>query len=189
MDCLYDLRHTSKSGWTANIKAMFKKILVALDGHPAALSALAPAQALAAAFDGEVRLVSVEWPRSPRKKEWKLTQAAYLDKKLREVSVYLDSWACKLREQGCTVSTSVLPLGSPVTRILDEIESWGADLLVLSTHGRSGLARWLLGSVCEEINRRCSCPVMVVHPPGRQTEKKWPAETGREGPVELTVLL
>ena len=139
--------------------------MVALDGHPAALSALGPAQALASAFGAEIRLVSVEWPRHPRKNEWNLTQAAFLDKKRQELEEYLDSWACKLREQGCEVSTNVLPLGPTATRLLDELEAWGAELLVLSTHGRSGVSRWLLGSTCEELNRRSRCSVMVVHSP------------------------
>ena len=143
---------------------MFKRILVALDGHPAGLTALAPAQSLARAFEAEMRLVSVEWPVSPRGREWKLTQAAYLDKRKRELEHYLETWADKLRGQGLRVSSAVLPLGSPVARLLEEIEAWQPDLVVLSSRGRRGLARWALGSVAEELSRQLCCATLIVHP-------------------------
>ena len=41
------------------------------------------------------------------------------------------------------------------------------DLIVLSTHGRTGLARWVLGSVAEHVVRKAPCPVLTVHPDGR----------------------
>ena len=142
---------------------MFKKIMVALDGSPQALSALESAQAMADAFGAEIHLVSVEVPHFPRGREWKLTQAAYLDKKHRELREYLSHWSEKLGQSGRPVSTEVLPPGSTVSRLLDEIENYGADLLVLSSHGRSGVYRLLFGSTAEELNRRASCPVLVVH--------------------------
>ncbi|MBS2038883.1 universal stress protein [bacterium] len=151
---------------------MYQKILVALDGHPAALAALGPAQALAESFGADLRLVSVEWPRSPRGKEWTLTQTAYMDKKKAELKSYLDAWSAKLRQQGCRVGTCVLPLGSTPERLLQEVENWGADLLVLCSHGREGLSRWMMGSVAEEMNRRAPCSVMIVPSPRRLAKRK-----------------
>lgn len=143
---------------------MFRKIMVALDGSPEALNAIGPAEALAETFDAEIYLVSVEFPRSPKGQEWKLTQAAYLDKKKQELQDYLDRWAEKLRQNGRSVSTAVLPLGSTVARLLDELESSGADLLVLYSHGRSGLSRLIMGCTAEEMNRCIRCPLLVIHP-------------------------
>ncbi|MCR9201236.1 MAG: universal stress protein [Planctomycetaceae bacterium] len=42
-----------------------------------------------------------------------------------------------------------------------------ADVIVLSTHGRTGLARWVMGSVAEHVVRKSPCPVLTVHPEGR----------------------
>ena len=143
---------------------MFKRIMVALDGSPQALSALESAQALADAFGAELHLVSVEVPHFPRGPEWKMTQAAYLDKKHKVLREYLDHWAEKLGQGGRTVSTEVLPPGSTVSRLQDELENYRADLLILSSHGRTGVLRLLFGSIAEEMNRRAICPVLIVHP-------------------------
>lgn len=143
---------------------MFKKIMVALDGSPEALNAIAPAEALAEAFGAEIYLVSVEFPRSPQGQEWRLTQDAYLEKKKQELQDYLDRWAEKLRQNGRNVTTAVLPLGSTVSRLLQELDQSGADLLVLYSHGRAGLSRLIMGSTAEAMNRRARCPVLVVHP-------------------------
>jgi nucleotide-binding universal stress UspA family protein len=56
-------------------------------------------------------------------------------------------------------------IGSPATNILDEAEREKSDLIVMSTHGRSGLAHVLMGSVTEQVVRNASCPVFSVHLP------------------------
>lgn len=55
--------------------------------------------------------------------------------------------------------------GGAVQAILDEAKSLSADLIVLGTHGRSGLDRLLLGSVAERVLRKARCPVLTVPPP------------------------
>ncbi len=142
-----------------------KKIMVALDSSPQALAALPPAQALAEKFAGEIHLVSVEMPVSPHGTEWQLTQDAFLDQKRQELEDYLERAAEPLRYAGLRVSTGVLPLGSTVARLSQEIGAFGADLLVLYSHGGGGLSRLLFGNTVEQLNRRSSCPLLVVHPP------------------------
>lgn len=56
-------------------------------------------------------------------------------------------------------------IGSPATSILEEAEREGSDLIVMSTHGRTGLAHVLMGSVTEQVVRNASCPVLSVHSP------------------------
>lgn len=53
--------------------------------------------------------------------------------------------------------------GDPQTVILDAVGLVGADLLVIGTHGRTGLKRLLLGSVAEQVIRHAKCPVLTVH--------------------------
>lgn len=56
--------------------------------------------------------------------------------------------------------------GSPAARILETADEIGADLIVIGTHGRSGLRDTLLGSTAERVARRAHCSVMTVKPEG-----------------------
>src|SRR5712691_5731293 len=55
-------------------------------------------------------------------------------------------------------------IGEPAANILAEAEKEGSDLIVMSTHGRTGLAHLLMGSVTEDVVRNAVCPVFSVHP-------------------------
>jgi nucleotide-binding universal stress UspA family protein len=55
-------------------------------------------------------------------------------------------------------------LGTPETNIVDRARASRADLIVLTTHGRTGLAHVLLGSVAERVVRHAECPVVTVRP-------------------------
>jgi nucleotide-binding universal stress UspA family protein len=62
-------------------------------------------------------------------------------------------------------------IGSPATNNLEESEREGSDLIVMSTHGRTGLAHVLMGSVTEQVVRNAVCPVFSVHPPKPRQQK------------------
>jgi universal stress protein A len=55
-----------------------------------------------------------------------------------------------------------LMVGDPATAIVDAAENEHADLIVMGTHGRTGLTRLLMGSVAEAVVRRATCPVLTV---------------------------
>jgi nucleotide-binding universal stress UspA family protein len=55
--------------------------------------------------------------------------------------------------------------GDAVTEILGVAEETNADLIVMGTHGRTGLSRLLMGSVAEQVVRKASCPVLTVRTP------------------------
>ena len=55
--------------------------------------------------------------------------------------------------------------GAPSDVILETVREYGADLVVMGTHGHSGLAHVLLGSVAERVVRTAPCPVLTVKPP------------------------
>ena len=76
-----------------------------------------------------------------------------------EARRYLDTVAQKLREQGLPVASSML-MGSPASAI-EEATHLG-DVLVLSSHERTGVMRWLLGSVAEKLTREDEAPVILV---------------------------
>lgn len=58
----------------------------------------------------------------------------------------------------------IVVLGSPFVKILETAESEAADLIVMSTHGRTGLSHLLIGSVTEKVVRKAACPVLSVRP-------------------------
>ena len=60
---------------------------------------------------------------------------------------------------------SKVEVGSAADLIVAEAEKQGSDLIVMSTHGRTGLAHMLMGSVTEHVVRNAGCPVFSVHPP------------------------
>ena len=69
-----------------------------------------------------------------------------------------------LRSAGMSVTTDIVQ-GDPKTLIIENAEAWGADLIVLGSHGRGGLKRFLLGSVSETVMRHAHCSVEIVRLP------------------------
>ena len=66
-----------------------------------------------------------------------------------------------LRKSGLN-ATPILKEGDPTSRIIDLATKWHADLIVLGSHGRKGLNRFLMGSVSEGVSRHANCSVEIV---------------------------
>ena len=62
--------------------------------------------------------------------------------------------------------------GDPVHEILQEAEHWGADLITVTTAGRIGLGRMVLGSGAEQVFRKAAVPVVLYHADGRATRPR-----------------
>ena len=73
-----------------------------------------------------------------------------------------------MREPGETVVSVV---GRPAEALLEEAQRWGADLIVLGTHGRRGLDHLFFGSVAEQVVRGARVPVLTVREGGAQAEQ------------------
>ncbi len=139
---------------------MFFKIVVPLDGSKYSEAALQSASFMARAFNAELKLVTVEeLPVHVYPGEVDSQMLIDLNK---DSQAYLDSLAHQLRQEGCVVTALVLPAGPPADRILDEVKRERADLIVVGSHGRTGLSRLLLGSVAEKLARHAPCPVMIA---------------------------
>ncbi len=69
----------------------------------------------------------------------------------------------EVKQRGIEVSRLVA-IGSEVTHIVQAAQETGADLIALSTHGRSGLDRWVMGSAAEGVVRRTTLPCLVIRP-------------------------
>jgi len=140
---------------------MYKKILVALDREAGAEVALPVAVDLAKSDGTVIRLVYVAPTPSAIVAEGRVI--AYADQesdRLQHIGmVYLREAAHQLA--GLPVEYAVR-FGEPAEEILEEAREFGADLVVMATHGRSGVARLMLGSVAEAVLRRSEVPVVLV---------------------------
>jgi nucleotide-binding universal stress UspA family protein len=83
-------------------------------------------------------------------------------KVVHEAESYLDAVAARLKDEGITAVTTSVWYGPPAPTIIEAAEVSGADLIVMSTHGRSGLGRLILGSVAESVVRGTRTPIMLL---------------------------
>jgi nucleotide-binding universal stress UspA family protein len=83
-----------------------------------------------------------------------------------EAEASLERYAVELRQRGIEVS-AIVTEGYAATAIVDEVEHQSADLVVLGTHGLSGLKHMLLGSIAERVVQKAPCAVLTVKTPAR----------------------
>ena len=74
------------------------------------------------------------------------------------------------KDTACLAYEKLVLRGDPSKEILTVAEEEGVDLIVLATHGTTGLTHYLLGSVTEKVVRRAPCPVLVVRKKGNNRE-------------------
>jgi nucleotide-binding universal stress UspA family protein len=146
---------------------MLKNILVPLDGSPRAESALPVAARLARASGGSVMLLRVV--TIPLRFYESSTPEAYapelLDAAIDEVEQYLKALANSEILAG--IKTSALALyGEAAQSILSVATSYSMDLIVLTSQGKTGVKRWVLGSVAQKLARHSPIPVLVLHEGG-----------------------
>ena len=99
---------------------------------------------------------------------------------VREAEDYLAAVSARLADRGVTdVETSVW-YGPAAASIIEAAKLKKADLIVMSTHGRSGLDRLILGSVTESVLRGTTAPICIVRAPGAPIEEPAGAGMARE---------
>ncbi len=160
---------------------MFSKILVPLDGSERAERALAVAGRLARASHGSVillRVVNDIADASGLIATAPLPRADYLDRDEREARQYLDEIAASETLRDARVETHV-EFGTVAEVILDSATAWGVDAIVLCSHGRTGLSRWALGSVAQQIVRRSTAPTVLLRERGAGLPPEEKDERGR----------
>ena len=147
---------------------MLKHILVALDGSELAEHALDYAARLLAP-GAEITLLSiVDVPNWQIYTMYDVPMAVAVEsgedmmaRLQREGLTYLGRIEKDLKTRGFTVH-KVLEVGEPATEIVAKAVELGVDAIVMSTHGRSGISRWLFGSVTQRVLEAMPCPVFVV---------------------------
>jgi nucleotide-binding universal stress UspA family protein len=134
-----------------------RTILVPLDGSPLAELALSPAVKLARANDAKVVLL-----RAAEAYTTVTDPAEAQVGVLREAENYLAGVRSRLLDGGMSVIETSVWYGPPAEAIVEAARHHAVDLLVMSSHGRSGLGRLLLGSVAESVLRATRTPILLI---------------------------
>ena len=144
---------------------MLSTILVPLDGSALAEQALPFAERVARAAQARVILTRVVPAYSGAETSVEASEALAARENLEEI-------ASRLRRAGITVGVTV-PEGDAAAQTVGTVAALGVDLIVMSTHGRSGIGRWLYGSVADAVIRLANVPVMLVPP---HMSLPWPTD-------------
>jgi nucleotide-binding universal stress UspA family protein len=145
---------------------MFEKILVPLDGSAIAQGILPCVKTLARRFGSTIVLFhAAEAPVEPRGRHQKDYAQETMDRIRSLADEYLAGVAKVLRRQRFKVEVKV-GLGGVARSVTDFAEAERVDLIAMSTHGRAGVARWMLGSAPDRVLRHAHQPVLLVRPTG-----------------------
>jgi nucleotide-binding universal stress UspA family protein len=137
---------------------MFDKILVPLDGSELAEAIVPHAEAVADRHQAEVILLQVL-----SAKRVNPTRAA---KERHESEDYLMGVEQRLLEKGMNARYTIRHGSDPAAEIVDYAEVNKVDLIAMSTHGRSGMSRWLFGSVASRVLQGTSKPILLIRSAG-----------------------
>jgi nucleotide-binding universal stress UspA family protein len=142
----------------------YKKILVCLDGSALAEAALPHAQMLASDEEAEIVLLRISVNPAA---EFSFSDPQLAENLIEEVEAeslaYMQSVRAKLQKAG--FRTSFLICQGPIAETILQVASENhADVIVMSTHGRSGIKRWLVGSVADRVVTHSSLPVLLIRP-------------------------
>jgi nucleotide-binding universal stress UspA family protein len=152
------------------------RILLAIDGSPH--PQVAVDEVARRPLPETIRVISVVQPYTPPAAEFVIPGATLDDIRQQQASSAEEITrraAEALRNSGLSTDT-VMREGDPRSSIVDEADEWGADLIVVGSHDRTGPTRWLLGSVAQAIARHASYSVEVV----RQRESRRASRPGAE---------
>lgn len=138
----------------------FRKVLIAVEGGPIAAHAVDVGLELANTLEAEIALIHVTEALDSYGADTGISPAE-LQKLAREEGERL-ILGVRERQQLPASTLEFLENGDPAVEIVRAAKAWPADLIVIGSHGRSGLDRVLLGSVAEAVVRQASCPVLVV---------------------------
>jgi nucleotide-binding universal stress UspA family protein len=140
------------------------RILLAVDGSAPSQDAIDEVAERAWPAPTTARVISVVRPYVPPATEFvpvAFTPQDVLQQQERDARQIAARAAERLTQSGFSVDT-VVRQGDPRTAIVDEAAEWGADLIVVGSHGHTGLTRLLLGSVAQAVVAHAPCSVEVV---------------------------
>ncbi len=152
---------------------MYQRILVPLDGSAFAEQALHHAQQMAQPDATEIHLLSVAPLLEDQSlavvdlypvyiyRDYLVDHNAEMERVNAELQGYLEQVCARLRPAGLKAVFSIR-FGQPADEIIAYAAKANCDLIVMSTHGRSGIGRWVYGSVADKVLRSSTNPVLLV---------------------------
>ncbi len=149
---------------------MYQRILVPVDGSPTSNAGLAEAIKLAKLTGARVRVLHVvdEMP-------YVMSAEGYAAMSGDVFTILKEAGQAVLEQARFAVDAAGIPVeatlfdslsGRLCDRVAEQVQEWGADVIVLGTHGRRGVGRMLLGSDAEQIVRTATVPVLLVRSTG-----------------------
>ncbi len=155
---------------------MFNHLLVPLDGSHLAEAALPPALEMARKFNSKITLVWVLQPPHLIMTAANGSVYAQLLTEMRHQSeqdaqTYLRDHQDTLNQQGYVVNTQVTEGENVADSLLQAASDLKVDAIVMSTHGRGGLSRWVFGSVADKVLRYANIPVLLIRAKEEEIEE------------------
>ena len=154
---------------------MYRRIIAALDNSPLSQQAFQQSLFLAQMFDAQLQLLNViSASEAEYRDQISLAGSGYYTDHLNETaqetwetevedkSDFLPSLAEKAANAGVSVEF-IQEIGQPELQICKSAKDWEADLIVIGSHGRTGLNELLMGSVSNYVSHHVSCSVLIVH--------------------------
>lgn len=139
-----------------------RSIVVAVDFEEPSRAALRTATGLARELGASVTILHTVVDPNAFLRPGSVYPAEVLATMRRDAELRLEQLRAESAVPGVEVSTHILAGGAPAQEIVDWARAISADLVVVGTHGRSGLGRIFLGSVAERVLRTSPCPVLVA---------------------------
>jgi nucleotide-binding universal stress UspA family protein len=137
---------------------MFERILVPLDGSAKAELILSQVARILQREDSEILLLRVvDVPAAVGR----VSLREFRELEREEAQKYIHNLVRRFRDRGVKIHGKVVE-GPPAEAILETARTEGSTLIAMSTHGRTGLARWALGSVTEKVARASTVPLLLV---------------------------
>jgi universal stress protein A len=141
----------------------WKRICCAVDfGEPSRM-ALEQAADLARRFEADLTLIHVVAPPPRAASDVLVSSRGVATMQAKEEEEMLARWQLDAEARAGRSVRSLVLSGNPTTQIVRHARDERCDLVVVGTHGRTGVPRLVLGSVAERVARASPCPVLIVH--------------------------
>lgn len=140
-----------------------KSILVPLDGSELAEQALGPGRVLAAAMGADLHLLRITTSAHQMLETSSMKDVfdGIEDKEMQDAEAYLRAIYADSADEHVFIEVEAAQ-GSVAERIIEYAERNAIDMIVMSSHGRTGLRRWVYGSVAEKVLRSACCATMII---------------------------
>jgi nucleotide-binding universal stress UspA family protein len=166
---------------------MYQKILVPLDGSKLAECGLKHVKAIALGCNvPEVILFRVVEPTYLGADALSASSVMYsnlLEQIQQEADTYIKAVTQEFINETGINAQSMLAFGNAADEILKYAEKSGVDLIIMTTHGRSGVTRWLFGNVADKVSHHSTVPVLVIAPPGCRLDDTKKSKKQKTQPV------